>query len=230
MGVSIFSQVHSQLVWLMKKRKYKIILFCNQKRKKLIYQTISLPAIRDLWYELKTERKPRYVKEFGGKRNLSLSYELALIYHDNRWAKSKTITKRDEIGRLINVSASEKGYRMKELIPYWVEEKVYDHDNKKRIRYHELLRIFDKVDEIAQIFTLNNKIFLQIESEVRMFGNKNLSDSERLFNILKEDLLDKRKGNFIFVKDVTTTQRKNLYPLLEKKGYKRTDLFRHYSY
>ena len=141
----------------MKKRKYKIILFCNQKRKKLIYQTISLPAIRDLWYELKTEKKPRYVKEFGGKRNLSLSYELALIYPDNRWAKSKTITKRDEIGRLINVSASEKGYRMKELIPYWEEEKVYDHDNKKRIRYHELLKIFDKVDEIAQIFTLNNK-------------------------------------------------------------------------
>ena len=122
----------------MKKRKYKIILFCNQKRKKLFYQTISLPSIRDLWYELKTERKPRYVKEFGGKRNLSLTYELALIYPDNRWAKSKTITKRDEIGRLINVSASEKGYRMKELIPYWEEEKVYDHDNKKRIRYQRL--------------------------------------------------------------------------------------------
>jgi hypothetical protein len=213
-----------------KKKKYKIILFCNQKRKKLIYQTISLPSIRDLWYELKTERKPRYVKEFGGKRNLSLSYELALIYPDNRWAKSKTITKRDNIGRLINVSASEKGYRMKELIPYWEEEKVYDHDNKKRIRYHELLEIFLEVDEIAQIFTLNNKIFLQVESEVRMFGNKNLSDSERLFNLLKEDLLGKRKGNFIFVKDVTTPQRKNLYPLLEKKGYKRSDLFRHYSY
>lgn len=213
-----------------KKKKYKIILFCNQKRKKLIYQTISLPSIRDLWYELKTERKPRYVKEFGGKRNLSLSYELALIYPDNRWAKSKTITKRDNIGRLINVSASEKGYRMKELIPYWEEEKVYDHDNKKRIRYHELLEIFIEVDEIAQIFTLNNKIFLQVESEVRMFGNKNLSDSERLFNLLKEDLLGKRKGNFIFVKDVTTPQRKNLYPLLEKKGYKRSDLFRHYSY
>lgn len=213
-----------------KKKKYKIILFCNQKRKKLIYQTISLPSIRDLWYELKTERKPRYVKEFGGRRNLSLSYELALIYPDNRWAKSKTITKRDNIGRLINVSASEKGYRMKELIPYWEEEKVYDHDNKKRIRYHELLEIFIEVDEIAQIFTLNNKIFLQVESEIRMFGNKNLSDSERLFNLLKEDLLGKRKGNFIFVKDVTTPQRKNLYPLLEKKGYKRSDLFRHYSY
>ena len=53
----------------MRKKKYNIILFCNKKRKKLVYETVSLPAIRDLWYELKTEKKPRYLKEYGGKRN-----------------------------------------------------------------------------------------------------------------------------------------------------------------
>lgn len=213
-----------------KKRKYQIILFCNKKRKKLIYKTISIASIRDLWYELKTEKRPRYVKEFGGKRNLKLDYELALIYPDNRWAKNKTITKRDEFGRIIDVGVDTKGYRLKEMIPYWEEEKIHDHDNKKRIRYHELLEIFNQVNEIAQIFTLNTKLFLQIEDNVRMFGNKNLSDTERLFNILREDLLKNKKGNFIFVKDITTSQRKTLYDLLEKKGYKRTELFRHYSY
>lgn len=213
-----------------KKRKYQIILFCNKKRKKLVYKTISIASIRDLWYELKTEKRPRYVKEFGGKRNLKLDYELALIYPDNRWAKNKTITKRDEFGRIIDVGVDTKGYRLKEMIPYWEEEKIHDHDNKKRIRYHELLEIFNQVNEIAQIFTLNTKLFLQIEDNIRMFGNKNLSDTERLFNILREDLLKNKKGNFIFVKDITTSQRKTLYDLLEKKGYKRTELFRHYSY
>jgi hypothetical protein len=213
-----------------KKRKYKIILFCNKKRKKLFYQTINITAVRDLWYELKTEKKPRYVKEYGGKRNQKLDFELALIYPDNRWAKNKTITKRDDLGRVIDVGVDTKGYRLKEMVPYWQEEKIYDHDNKKRIRYHELLNIFEEIDDIAQIFTLNTKLFLQIEDNVRMFGNKNLSDSERLFEILREDLLKKKKGNFIFVKDITTHQRKSLYNLLEKKGYKRSDLFRHYSY
>lgn len=213
-----------------KKRKYQIILFCNKKRKKLFYKTISLPAIRDMWYELKTEKEPRYIKEFGGKRNQKLDFELGLIYPDNRWAKNKTVTKRDEFGRLIDVGVDMKGYRLKEMIPYWQEEKIYDHDNKKHIRYHELLTIFEDVTEIAQVFTLNTKLFLQIEDSVRMFGNKNLNDSDRLFDLLREDLLNSKKGNFIFVKDIATSQRKTLYNLLEKKGYKRSELFRHYSY
>lgn len=214
-----------------KKKKYKIILFCNKKRKKLFYQTISLPSIRDMWYELRTEKKPRYTKEYGGKRNQKLNYELALIYPDNRWAKKKTVVKRDEYGRVYEAGVDTKGYRLKEIIPYWQEEKIYDHDNKKHIRYHEFLEIFNDVDEIAQIFTLNTKIFLQIEDNIRMYGNKNLNDSDRLFDLLREDLLKhQKKGNFIFVKDITTNQRKTLYNLLEKKGYKRSDLFRHYSY
>ena len=179
---------------------------------------------------MKTEKKPRFLKEYGGKRNQKLEFELGLIYPDNRWAKTKTVTKRDDFGRLIDVGVDMKGYRLKEMIPYWAEEKIYDHDNKKHIRYHELLEIFEEVTEIAQVFTLNTKLFLQIEDKVRMFGNKNLSDSDRLFDLLREDLLNSKKGNFIFVKDITTQQRKTLYNLLEKKGYKRTELFRHYSY
>ncbi len=215
----------------MKKKKYKIILFCNKKRKKLVYETVSLPAIRDLWYELKTEKKPRYIKEYGGKRNQKLDFELALIYPDNRWAKKKTVTKRDDYGRLYEAGVDQKGYRLKEMVPYWREEKIFDYKSRKHIRYHELLEILGEVDEIAQIFTLNNKMFLQIEEDVRMFGNKNISDSERLFELLREDLLKKkRKGNFIFVKDVTTNQRKNLYIILKKKGYDSQTLFRHYSY
>lgn len=215
-----------------KKRKYQIILFCNKEKRKLIYQTISLPAIRDLWYELKTEKEPRFVREYGGKnrRNVKLNFELALIYPDNRWAKKKTVTKRDEHGRLYEASIDMKGYRLKEIIPYWQEEKVFDYETRKHIRYHELIKIFEDVDEIAQIFTLNNKLFLQIEEKVRMFGNKNVSDSERLFELLREDLLKQKKGNIIFIKDVTTAQRKSLYEILEKKGFKKTELLRHYSY
>jgi len=184
-----------------------------------------------MWYELKTEKKPRYTKEYGGKRNQQLDYELALIYPDNRWAKKKTVIKRDEYGRLYQAGVDMKGFRLKEMVPYWQEEKIYDHDIKQHIRYHQLLNILEDVDEIAQIFTLNTKLFLQIEDNIKMFGNKNLNDSDRLFDLLREDLLKhKKKGNFIFVKDITTTQRKTLYNLLEKKGYKRTELFRHYSY
>ncbi|MEY3434536.1 MAG: hypothetical protein RLZZ195_3, partial [Pseudomonadota bacterium] len=68
------------------------------------------------------------------------------------------------------------------------------------------------------------------ENDVKLFGSKNLKDNERLFEILKDDLINKKRGNFLFVKDIDTHQRKLLYDLLESKGYKRRELFRHYSY
>jgi hypothetical protein len=120
--------------------------------------------------------------------------------------------------------------RIKEIIPYWKEELIYDFQTKKRIRYHEMLASIMEISEIGQIFTLNNKLFVQVEDDIRLYGNKNITDAERLFGLVREDLLKKKKGNFIFVKDVTTAQRKSLYTLLESKGFKRTELFRHYSY
>ena len=87
-----------------------------------------------------------------------------------------------------------------------------------------------KVTEIGQVFTLNNKLFVKNDDNIKLYGNKNLKDAERLFELVREDLLKKKRGNFIFVKDVTTAQRKQLYTLLESKGFKRTELFRHYSY
>ena len=83
---------------------------------------------------------------------------------------------------------------------------------------------------IAQIFTLNNKLFMQNENDIKLYGNKNIKDTERLFDLIREDLLNKKKNNFIFVKDINTNQRISLYNLLESKGFKRTELFRHYSY
>jgi hypothetical protein len=125
---------------------------------------------------------------------------------------------------------ADKRFRIKELIPYWEEELIYDLESKKRIRYHQMMEVILKVEEIAQIFTLNNKLFLQVEDDIRMFGNKNIADADRLFEIVKGDLNKRGRGNFIFVKDITTHQRTQLYTMLESKGYKRTELFRHYSY
>ena len=116
------------------------------------------------------------------------------------------------------------------VIPYWQEELIYDFQTKKRIRYHEMVNQIEPISELAQIFTLNKNLFVQIENDVKMFGNKNLNDADRLFEILKQDLLKKKKTNFMFVKDITTYQRKQLYKLLESKGFNRRELFRHYSY
>lgn len=185
-------------------------------------------TITEYWHEFKTQKKPSFVKVQGGKRKQEQLFELALIFPNNRWV-TKTFVK-DSLGRNIEAKIENEKYRIKEIIPYWEEELIYDFQIKKRIRYHEMISDIKNTQDIAQIFTLNNKLFVQIENDVRLYGNKNIHDAERLFEIVKEELLKNKKGNFIFIKDVTTYQRKQLYTLLESKGFKRTELFRHYSY
>lgn len=212
----------------MKNGKYFIVLFCNKKRIKIFYKCMKRTSVYDYWREYKTERKPPFVKQQGGKRRQELVFELALVFPNNRWATTTWV--KDSLGR--NEPALIEGgkFRIKEIIPYWQEELIYDFQTKKRIRYHELVKQILPVTEIAQIFTLNKNLFIQVENDVKMFGNKNLDDSTRLFEILKEDLVKRKMGNLFFVKDVTTHQRTLLYNLLESKGFNRRELFRHYSY
>jgi hypothetical protein len=212
----------------MKNGKYFIVLFCNKKRVKILYRCMKRTTITEYWHEFKTEKKPPFVKLQGGKRKQEQIFELGLVFPNNRWA-TKTYVK-DSLGRNIEAKIEGDTYRIKEMIPYWKEELIYDFQTKKRIRYHEMIKQLDVITEIAHIFTLNKNIFVQIENDIKLFGNKNIADSERLFELIKSDLLKRKRGNFLFVKDITTHQRKLLYEMLESKGYKRTELFRHYSY
>jgi hypothetical protein len=212
----------------MKNGKYFIVLFCNKKKVKILYKCMKRTTVYEYWREFRTEKKPRYVKQQGGKRNRELIYELGLIFPDNRWATNVWV--KDSLGRNQEAKIEDGKFRIKEIVPYWEEELIYDYSIKKRIRYHQMMEYIESVTEIAQIFTLNNKLFVQVEEDVRLFGNKNIKDADRLLGLVKEDLLKKKRGNFIFVKDVTTHQRTMLYDLLESKGFKRQELFRHYSY
>jgi hypothetical protein len=215
--------------------RYFIVLFCNKKKLRVLYKCQKKNTIYEYWQELKTQKRPPFVKLQGGKRKQELIFELGLIFPNNKWSKPTYI--RDDLGRTIKAelisiespSINDK-FRIKEIIPYWDEELVYDLENKKRIHYDQMMEVILKVEDVAQIFTLNNKLFLQVEDDIRMFGNKNIADAQRLFEIVRSDLIKKGRGNFIFVRDITTHQRSQLYSLLESKGYKRTELFRHYSY
>lgn len=212
----------------MKNGKYFIVLFCNKKRVKIMYRSMKSNTAYEKWREFKTQKVPRFLKVQNRKRNNDVVYELALIFPKTRWV-TKTYVK-DSLGRNVEATFEDENFRIKEIIPYWKEELIYDFQKKTRVRYHNFFDEIMEIDEISQIFTLNNKLFVQCDDDIRLFGNKNLNDAERLFGILREDLLKKKKSNFIFVKDITTAQRKQLYTLLESKGFKRSELFRHYSY
>ncbi len=212
-----------------KEKKYSIVLFCNKKRVRVLYSCMKRTTVYEYWREYRTQVKPRFTKQqTGTRKNKDLIYELALIFPNNRWATDVWV--KDSLGRDQKAKIENDKFRIKEIIPYWKEELVYDYNTKKRIRYNQVLDYILTINDIAQIFTLNKNLFVQIENDVRLFGNKNKNDANRLLELLREDILNKKKGNFFFVKDITTHQRRLLYKLLESKGFNKNDLFRHYSY
>lgn len=212
------------------KKRYSIVLFLNKKQVKVLYQCNNKKTVYIHWREYKKVKPPRYPQEQVGKRMRPANYELGLVFPMNRRVPEDRFFIRDSIGRLVEALIDDETRRIKELIPFWEEELIYDHENKKRIRYDDFLDIAMNVVGISQLFTLNNKLFIQTDDNIRMFGNKNINDAQRLFKLVREDLVHNKKGNYIFIKDLSTPQRKNLYDILESKGYKRTELFRHYSY
>lgn len=214
----------------MDNKKYSIVLFLNKKQIKILYSTNNKKNIYKNWKEYKKLKPPKYIKKQVSKRNQNANYELGLIFPMNRWVSEDRFFVRDSLGRLVEALIDDETKRIKEIIPFWEEELIYDYENKKRIKYDEFLDLLLKINEISQFFSLNNKLFIQTDSNIRLFGNKNINDAQRLFELIREDLIHNKKGNFIFIKDLSTPQRRNLYDLLETKGYKRTELFRHYSY
>jgi hypothetical protein len=215
-----------------KKYNYMIILMLNNEKKKVLYKSNKRTVITEYWKECKTQKKPLYCAENRGRARTKLNFELALIYPINRWTKEEDfIYVKDEVGRNIKLQLTENGdHRIKDMIPWWEQEKIYDFQQKKHIFFDEIYDIIVKVTEPAQIFTLNNKIFVQVDDDITVYKNKNLRDTERLFNILKTELLGNKRKNFMFVRDVTSYQRRLLYKMLEAKGFTRNELFRHYSY
>lgn len=208
--------------------KYFIYLFRNNKLRKLVHRSANKETILNKWYELKTQIPPLYIKEKSGKRNHKIKNELLLVFPKK--GKIKPIYSKDELGRNFEIKLENDDYYIKEKIPYWEEEYIYDYEKNKKIRFHEMLSYLESVTEISQLFKLNNKIILQIDDNIKMYGNKNIKDANRLYNLIVTELLKKKKMNILFSKDVSTSQRKYLYNILEEKGYSRAFLFRHYSY
>lgn len=214
----------------MKKYKYMIVVFLNGKRKKVLYQANKRTTINEHWRECKTQRKPIYCAENRGRARTKLDFSLCLIYPMNRWAKDEKVYRKDELGRNQEIYIESTDYRVKDVIDWFEAEKIYDFQQKKHIFFEEMYRAISSIEAHAQIFTLNNKVFVQVDSDITVYKNKNLNDTQRLFTLIQSELLRNKRKNFMFVKDVTRYQRSQLYNLLEPKGFTRNELFRHYSY
>ena len=79
---------------------------------------------------------------------------------------------------------------------------------------------------MKNIFTLNNKLLIQIDEEYNLFSLKNSDESHRLLSTIEDYFRKNKRTDAIFVKDVSTVHRKWIYNILTEKGFDKNQLYR----
>jgi len=207
------------------RNKYKIILFKNGKRLKCFFSSNSYKSILRKYSNIINEKKPKFVIEYLSRKKVR--FEVGVVTTES---VGDGVFVKDDLGRTKEVTMGNDVYNIVKLLPYWKEELIYDHTTKCKVPYLEFLSLYLNYKEFKQVFTLNNKLVVQNDEEFNLFSLKTVSDASRLIDIIEFELMDAGRMDCLFVRDTNTVQRKQLYDILERKGYDRGFLRKQYTY
>lgn len=203
---------------------FLIVLFKNRKKRKIIKRYVTqLNAEKKFNQILSTNSKIIFDKKVENATNSK--YELGIITNTTNVQKSLTL--KDDLGRNIPVNLDNSEYVFLDIKPYKIEEKIYDYQSKKRIYFNEFIKNYcDKYNDLKSIFSLNNKICVQIDLDVYIFSLKDSSESKRFLDCCSNYFYNENRSDAFFVYDVSTPQRKWIYKTLEEKGFDKKNLYR----
>ncbi len=202
---------------------YLIVLFKNKKRKKILNKFVTLDKAKSFFEKNQNENLSITfdVKVENGK---ICDYELGLLEKNSLDFQPFFI--KDDLGRQLQVNLEDSEYKVIKLIKYRKEELIYHYKSKNKITFEFFVNKFLRGNGLKLISKINNKIIVQNDNEVEVFSLKTCEDCERFSTILQEFLFDKKRIDCLIVNDVSKTQKKYLYDLLEEKGIEKSFLYR----
>jgi len=144
----------------------------------------------------------------------------------NQVKTQKTIYFIDEVGRNNLVDLDDPDHIFLRLDQFLMEELLYDWQSQSKISFGLLIKKYFSDNNFKSVFTINNKLCIQNDENINLFSLKSKYDSLRLLEVIEDFFMSKNKSNCIFVKDVSSAQRKWLYNILENKGIDKKKLYR----
>ena len=205
---------------------YLVVLFKNKKKKKIIKKFITYKKCKE-FYNKKMNQSDSTIFDVQFENGEDCTYELAII------SLSKKIDfptyKVDEFGRQIKVVLENEDKEIVELRHFKKEETIFDLQKNIKISVPDLIKKYLSGDGIKLVSSLNNKIIVQKDINYYLFSLKNENEPERLIDSLTKHFMEIKKGDCIFVKDVSSAQRKYLFNLLEERGVDKRILYRKFT-
>jgi hypothetical protein len=203
---------------------YLIVLFKNKVKKKIINKFQTLQKT-ELTFKKLTETSNKVIFEKKMENGIPCQYELALV--ERYSGHSSNVYIKDDIGRQRKVELVDNDYRILKIVPFSVPDKILDVKTGKRITSETFIKKYLPEKQLSMVSSLNNKIIVQHDDDYKLFTLKTNSDAQRLIDSLFNYFMENKRTDSIFVKDVSTVQRKYLYNILEEKGFSKSYLQRH---
>ena len=201
----------------MNNMNYQIVLFKNNKKKKIIKSFITLDKAKN-FYNKKIDESSKVVFNKQHENGKRCDFTIGLI------ELKKTIGNKfhyiDDIGRNVSISSDE--FTIIDYKKYLQEELLYDVFNKTKIEYSKFISNINNKEGFCLISQLNNKIVVQNNEIIEVFSLKNEQDSYRLLDVLGME----NKKNYILIPEVSKEQKKYLYDTLSNKGLDKKMLYR----
>lgn len=202
---------------------YIVVLFKNKQKKKIIKSFKTEKKAKEFYEKYLKSSNPIFEMLYENAEEVK--FELALMTNQN--AYQLLLFKSDEYGRNEKVFVDDdSGFTIISVKPTKIEEKLYDWQKDKRITLEEFLKEYCNKKEFKNIFSLNNKVVVQVDEEFNLFSMKNPADSHRFITILESYFMNNGRKDAMFVRDTSTVQRKWLYNILVENGFDKKKLYK----
>lgn len=201
---------------------YLIVLFKNKKRKKIINKFKTLERAK-LFFDskIKESNKVYFSKEV--ENAVYCEFDLGIVSNKDNNFESYFI--KDSLGRQMRVDV-DGDFKIIELSPYNLPEKIYDISQNKKISFDDFLKGYLSKKNVKLISRLNNKVAVQNDNDVKLFSLKDEDESRRFLESLNDYLIDSGRGDSIIVIETSKPQKKYLYEILSEMGFSKQSLYR----
>jgi predicted Fe-Mo cluster-binding NifX family protein len=205
---------------------YMVVLFKDKTKKKIIKKFITFKKAKSFYNDLlkKSDEVIFNVEVEAGKE---CKYEVGIVELSSKQLVPVYMT--DEFGRSIKVKLNEDGMTLFQISPYKKEELIYDIKEGKKITVQDLIKKYMRGDGLKMVSVLNNKIVVQEDEKINLFTLKSEKEASRLVDCMSLHFFKIKRGDCLFIKDYSSTQRKYLYTLLESNGFSKKVLYRKFT-
>lgn len=202
---------------------YSIIIFKNKKKQKTIKNFVTVKRCLDHYNNLINDNNVNF--EIKYENSKPVEYEISIISKLD--IQQNSLFSVDEMGRNLEVKLIDNEYSILKLHSYKLEEKIFDYQTKRKLNFNDLIKTYITGTTLLNIFSLNNKLFIQENEDYNCFVLKNPEDADRLLFTLQDVLMNLGKS-CLFMNYTNPVDKKRVYKELDNYGFKKTFLYRNY--